>query len=146
MEHLAVDCSLSLREFCEKMRRLFRLPEFEFDFEDKTEWGWVVHEGVEYNVSRPYKRGILEELDSSVPVGCNIGISLMVSQERPQSQGAGWSSADLVPQVGQGLANLLGRRVYHHRTWVRVGENVIRNGVFIPEARRAEPVSWPSCQ
>jgi hypothetical protein len=143
MEHLAVDCPLSLQEFCDAMRRRFGLPAFEFDFENETEWGLVEHEGIEYNVSRPYERGTLEEWDGSVPVGCNFGVTLMVSQDCPPGHDAEWSSAELVPHIGQGLADLLGRRVYHHRTWVGAGENVVRKRIFHPRARRAEPNAAP---
>jgi hypothetical protein len=138
MEHLAVDCSLSLLEFCDRMQRRFGLPEFELDFENETEWGLVIHEGIEYNVSRPYERGTLEEWDGSVPVGCNFGVTLTVSEECPPSQDAAWSSGELVQQIGQGLADLLGRRVYHHRSWVQGGENTVRKRVFLPRSRHAE--------
>ena len=134
MEHLAIDCPLSLQEFCDAVQRRFGLPAFEFDFENETEWGLVEHEGIEYNVSRPYERGTLEEWDGSVPVGCNFGVRLMVSQDCPPNRDAEWSSAELVPHIGQGLADLLGRRVYHHRTWVGAGENVVRKRVFHPRA------------
>jgi hypothetical protein len=72
MECLALDSRLSLEELCDVFRRLFRLPEFGYDCENETEWGLVEHEGIEYNVSRPYERATLEEWDGSVPVGCNF--------------------------------------------------------------------------
>ena len=139
MEHLAVDCPLSLEEFCKAMRQRFGLPDFKYDFENETEWGLVEHEGIEYNVSRPYERGTLEEWDGSVPVGCNVGVTLMVSQECPPSQDAEWSSAELVTHIGQGLADLLGGRVYHHRSWIQGGKNMTRKRVFHPRPGRAEP-------
>jgi hypothetical protein len=138
MELLAIDCPLSLQKFCDAMQREFGLPDFTFDFENETEWGLVEHEGVEYNVSRPYERGTLEEWDGSVPAGCNLGITLMVSQDCPPGQDAEWSSAELVPLIAQGLADLLGRRVYHHRSWLGTGENLTRKRVFHPKVRRAE--------
>src|SRR5262245_26623931 len=95
MEHLAVDCPLSLQEFCDAMQRRFGLPAFEFDSENETEWGLVEHEGIEYNVSRPYERGTLEEWDGSG----TFGVTLMLSQDCRLS-----------------LADVVGRRVYHHRT------------------------------
>jgi hypothetical protein len=137
MEHLAMECPLSLEEFCEAMRQRFSLPDFGYDSEDETEWGSVVHEGIEFNVSRPYEPGTLEEWDGSVPVGCNIGITLAVFQDCPPGQDAEWNSQALVSQVGQGLADLLGRRVYHHRTWLAAGENVTRKRVFHPRSTRA---------
>jgi hypothetical protein len=68
MEFLALDSPLSLEEFCHIFRRLFGLPEFKYDCENETEWGLVEHEGIEYNVSRPYERGTLEDWDGSVAV------------------------------------------------------------------------------
>jgi hypothetical protein len=138
MEHLATDSPLSLREFCAGMQRQLGLPDFAFDAENETEWGLVVREGVEYNVSRPYERGTLEEWDGSVPVGCNFGVTLKVSHECPANQDTAWSLTNLVPPIAQGLADFLGRRVYHHRTWVKVGESRIRKQVFSPKAKSAE--------
>jgi hypothetical protein len=141
LEHLAVDCPLSLLQFCDEMQRRFGLPDFEFNFENETEWGQVEHNSIEFNVSRPYERGTLEEWDGSVPVGCNFGITLMLAQDSPPGHDAEWSSAELVPRIGQGLADLLGRRVYHHRTWVGAGANLVRKRVFHPRERAAEPLS-----
>ena len=67
MEHLALDCSLSLREFCHAIQQQFELPAFAFDFENETEWGLVAHAGIEYNVSRPYERGTLTDCASRRP-------------------------------------------------------------------------------
>jgi hypothetical protein len=128
-EHLAVDAPLLLEEFCSGMQIRFGLPEFKFDCENETEWGLVKHEGVEYNVSRPYERGTLEEWDGSVPVGCNFGIVLTVFRSCPADKDAG-----LVSRIGQGLADLLGCRVYHHRTWFSSGNDVVRQRVFHPES------------
>jgi hypothetical protein len=138
MEHLAVDCPLSLWELCERMQQQFSLPEFSFDSENETEWGLVEHDGIQYNVSRPYKRYRLSDWDGTVPYGCNFGITLMVSSARPPEQDIDWSGDNLVPNVGQRLAVMLGRRVFHHRTWVRVGENVARQRVFYPPSQRKQ--------
>src|SRR5262245_41186824 len=125
MEHLATDCRrLALEEFCDVMQRRFAFPDFEYDFENEAEWGLAEHEGIEYNVTRPYERGTLEEWDGSVPVGCNYGVTLMVANDCPPNWDAVWSLAILVPRIGQGLAEVLDRRVYHHRTWLEAGENV----------------------
>jgi len=134
MEHLAVDLRLSLKEFCNAMRQHFGLPEFEYDRENETEWGSANYGGIEYNVSRPYERETLTEWDDSVPVGCNIGITLIAFKDCSPGQDTGWSSADLVERIAQGLANHLQCRVYHHRTWHGVGKNVIHNHVFEPKS------------
>ncbi len=137
MEHLAIDCPLSLRDFCDAMQQRFELPDFEFDAENETEWGLVEHEGIEYNVSRPFEVGTLQSWDQSVPEGCNVGVSLLVSQECPPTQDVEWGSATLVPHVAEGLADLFGSTVYHHRSWLGVGENVIRTKVFYPKSKQA---------
>ena len=136
MEHLALDCRLSLHNFCEAMQRRFELPTFEFDAENETAWGLVEHKGIEYNVSRPYKRGTLHEWDDSVPEDCNFGVILMVSRECPPSQNPDWSLADLVPNISQGLANLFRCRVYHHRTRINGSSDVLRTGIFEPSTER----------
>src|SRR5262245_48017294 len=123
MEHLAASCPLSLREFCDAVKRRLELPEFEFDSENETEWGLVEQDGIEYNVSRPYKRGTLEEWDSTVPKGCNFGVTLVVTDDGPPDRTPDWSARELVPRVGQALADLLGVEVTHHRTWLGIGRN-----------------------
>jgi hypothetical protein len=133
MEHLAVDCPLSLEEFCSRVKRRFELPDFEFDWENETEWGLVECEGIEYNVSHPFERGTLQEWDESVPAGCNFAITLSVSQERPPEQDVEGSSAELVPNIGQALADLFERQVYHHRTWLGAGKNLTRKQIFNPK-------------
>jgi hypothetical protein len=142
MESLALDCPLSLEEFCDVFRGLSSLPEFEYDCENETEWGLVEQEGIEYNVSRPYERGTLEEWDGSVPVGCNFGITLMVSQDCPPGRDAAWGSAELAPRIGQALADKLGIRVYHHRS-SSAGESGGRKVVFHPRSRPGRTRRFP---
>lgn len=132
MECFVVDCPLLLQEFCYSIQQRFELPDFEFDWENETEWGLVEYEGIEYNLSRPFERGTLQEWDESVPAGCNFAITLSVSQERLPEQNVEWSSAELVPKIGQALADLFERQVYHHRTWLGVGNNLTRKQVFYP--------------
>ena len=96
----------------------------------------TIHEGIEYNVSRPFERGTLEEWDGLVPVGCNVGVTLTAFTDCPPRQDPDWSSTEFVDSVGQTLADLLRRRVYHHRTWLRAGKNVTHKRVFQPKSRR----------
>jgi hypothetical protein len=136
-ECLAVNCPLALEEFRAAMQRQFRLPDFEFDSENENEWGLVDCQGIQYNVSRPYERGKLEEWDGSVPVDCNFGVLLIVSEECPPDQDENWSSNELAPRIGQGLADTFGRRVYHYRSSVKGGKNVTRKIVFNPNRRQS---------
>lgn len=132
-EHLAVDCSLSLTEFCEGMQRLLSLPDFAYDSENETEWGSVVDAGIEFNVSRPYERGTLEEWDDSVPAECNVEVTLTAFRDCHPGQDPDWDSMELVERVGQGLANLLRQRVFYHRTCLGPGENITRDRIFQPK-------------
>ena len=134
MEHLAINSPLSLKEFCSAMQRNFELPDFEFDYENETEWGLVEYEGIEYNVSHSFERGTLQEWDKTVPMGCNFGISLEVSQDCLPEQNIEWSSAELVPNIGQALAELFDTPVYHHRTWLGSGNNLVRKKTFYPKS------------
>jgi hypothetical protein len=134
MEHLATACPLSLRDLCDAMQSHFGLPAFEFDAENETEWGSAVREGIEYNVSRPYEPGTLQQWDDSVPAGCNFGITLALSNGCPPHQDAQWSLNTLTPDIGQRLADLVQSPVCHHRTWLGVGQNVARHRVFRPTA------------
>ena len=133
MEHLAVDCPLSLQEFCSAMQQRLALSKFEFDFETETEWGLIESKGIEYNVSRSYERGTLQEWDDTVPVGCNFAITLAVSEECSPEQNLEWSSVEFVPNIGQMLAELFDTPVYHHRTWLGVGKNLKQKKAFYPK-------------
>lgn len=137
MEHLAVETPISLEEFCNLMRRELALPEFKFDSEDETEWCCVEHRGIEFNISRPYSPGTLQDWDDSVPPNANFGVSLMVSTDCPRSQDLTWASAELVPEVARRLAQSLGRTVHHHRTWLGVGENLYPSQTFLPQPNDA---------
>jgi len=135
IESLAINCSLSLKQFCKAMQKHFGLPDFNFDFENETEWGCVEVNGIEYNISRPYKAEILREWDETVPQGCNFSVSLEVSQEFLKGKESKSELSDLLIRIGQGVADLFNRDVYYHRTWLGVGNNVTRNQIFHPIQR-----------
>lgn len=132
-EHLATNCSISLEEFCFEMQKRFGLPDFKFDSENETEWGSVQFLGIEYNVSRPFEKRTLQEWDETVPAGCNFGISLTVSKKCPPEQDINWSKIEFVPHIGQNIADLFGQTVYHHRTWLKIGNNLSQNRLFTPK-------------
>jgi hypothetical protein len=131
-EHFALCSPLSLEDLCEAIRRCFSLPEFDLDCENETEWGSVFHEGLEYNVSRPFEDGTLQAWDSSVPAGCNFGVSISVCTDRGEPRDAEHSAAQLVPRIGQALADLLRVPIHHHRTWLGPGHDITRAQVFRP--------------
>jgi len=39
MEHLAIYSTLNLKDFCLRLKSLLKLSDFEFDYENETEWG-----------------------------------------------------------------------------------------------------------
>jgi hypothetical protein len=133
IEHLAIDCPLSLEEFCHAMQQKFGLPDFEFDFENETEWDLVEYEGIEYNISRPYEPDTWGGWVETVPAGCNFAITLQVSEDCSPEQNIHWSFAELVPSVGQRLADLFMQPVYHYRTWFGVGRSKTQKQTFHPK-------------
>jgi hypothetical protein len=137
-EHLSIECPLSLEDFCSVMKQEFGFPDFEFDCENQTEWGFVEYKDIEYNVSRPYERGTLADWDNSLPANCNFGISISVSNECPIEQNIDWGSEKLALVVGQALADLFETPVYHHRTWVGAGNNILRNKNFYPRSIKVD--------
>lgn len=106
MEHFALETTLSLEVLCARLRDALSLPPFEFDYENKTEWGLVEVDGIEYNVSVPYAAGTLREWDPSVPDGCNVGIVLLFGRADSRSI-ASWVDT---------LTRALALPVQHHRS------------------------------
>jgi hypothetical protein len=138
-EHFAFWSSLSLAELCNVVRDHFHLPEFEYGSENETEWGLVLRDGLEYNISCPYEDGTLQEWDSSVPPDCNVGFTLSVSMHTAEPRDAKQSAAELVPRIGQVLADLFAQPVCHHRTWLGPGKNITRMRVFQPRPPLLKP-------
>ena len=135
-EHFAFRSSLPIDELCGAIRAELGLPEFSYDRENETEWGCVAHDGLEYDVSRPYEDGTLRAWDPSVPLHCNVGMTISVGNGAPHPRDAAESRADIVPRVGQALADLFLLPVYHHRTWLGPGKNVARADLFRPRNRQ----------
>ena len=131
-EHLAVQFDSPLPEFCKTIRQIFELPEFTFGAENETKWGSVTRGGVEYNVSKPYREGTLQEWDSTVPDGCNIGIALILDGGY-QNADPKWALNELVIPTAQSIADNLRTEVYYHRTWLGVGKNAERELAFEPK-------------
>jgi hypothetical protein len=130
MAHLAASSPLSLEEFCTVAKRALGLPAFEYDAENETEWGVSVNEGIEYNISRPYKEGTLQRWDSASPLGCNFGVILIF----PKTDAAPThEKLAVVERVGQALATALSTALVHHRTWLGVGNSRSKNVVYAPQ-------------
>jgi hypothetical protein len=146
-EHLAVATPMSLESFCSIIRREFDLPNFTAHFSHPhpallsiqymfSEGRLVEKGGIEYNISRHIPRPFEPEtlqIGSAVPYDCNFGVTLIVSNDCPESESVAWGSSELVPGVAQRLANALGQKVHHYQTWLGVGKGTIaRDQVFRP--------------
>ncbi len=132
MESLCVRSALSLHDFCYKLSKGLDLPNFEYDAENESEWGWVEIDNIEINVSLPYELGKLQEWDESTPEDCKFGILLIVSDSASLAWNLTWSLEEFVPEFAQSIANVIGSDVYHHRTWLAPGENIQRNRIYSP--------------
>jgi len=132
MEHLAVAVPISLREFCDRCRQVLNLPEFTYDSENETEWGIAQMQDSEFNVSRPFELGTLQEWDDTVPEGCNFGVSLILYDSHPHANDHDWALDHLVAPAAQKIANVFSIPVHYHRTWFGPGNNVSRSSAFHP--------------
>lgn len=116
MEHLALNSTLKLEDFCNRIKELLELSEFQFDYENETEWGESTKDDLILNVSRPYEAGMLVKWDSTVPKNCNYGISITKKDVEPNE----------IEKIGQLIANELNTTVHYHRTWLAPGKNIKR--------------------
>lgn len=135
IEHLATKADLSLEDFCTKLTAGLKLPEFEYDAENETEWGLAQIGDFEINVSRPYTAGTLQAWDSSTPDGCNFGVSLIVAESAPLGQNAEWACKELVPPYAQMIANIIGSDVYHHSVWSQGKLGSLTLTIYRPSTR-----------
>lgn len=139
MEHLTLSTPMDIDETCACVRDALGLPPMLMDAENETSWGWVVVDGIEYNVSRPYEPGTLQRWDDTVPPGCDVGITVIFKPDHPRLADLAalerWIATDLIPDVARKLAAAFGTSVHYHRTWLGPGQNVPRVKVFPAPAR-----------
>lgn len=129
-EHLAIYSPLGLQDFCAKFKTSLELPEMHFEFENETEWGVLEFENIEYNVSRPFEKGTLQEWDDSTPADCNYGITLAIHKNHPSANDSEWVNENLVAYVANQLVRTFKTPVYYHRTWLGIDRNEIKNITF----------------
>ena len=115
-EHIALKSSLDLLTFGEKFQKALTLPAMEHDYENETEWLDIEYNGINYNISRPYKEGTLQDWDDTTPEGCNFGIVLSIHKDNPHVLDNTWVDNIVANVCGQ-LANTFNTIVYHHRTF-----------------------------
>jgi len=129
-EHLALFAPMGLKEFCKRFKSILKLPQMEFDYENETEWCNVKHNGIEYNVSRPYKKGTLHEWDSSAPESCNFGICLSFRKGFFAKK----IKSEIIKNLGNKLAKEFNTNITYHRTWYGVYEkDTLRDLIFEPK-------------
>lgn len=116
MEHLALHSDLTLKDFCSRLMPLLDLPEFEYDFENETEWGESKAGDLTFNVSRPYEAGTLTRWNDTVPESCNFGITI-ARKEVDQAE---------IWRIGQVIADAFNETVHYHTSWIRPGKTIKR--------------------
>ena len=130
LEHICLTSDLDLQAFGEKFVTALSLPTMEYDFENETEWLTIDYAGINYNISRPYEKGTLQEWDDTTPEGCNIAIVLSIHKDHPSVLDNEWVDK-IVANVCRQLATIFNTTVYHHRTFTfGVGKSESKNIAF----------------
>ncbi|MES2566277.1 MAG: hypothetical protein V4565_05390 [Bacteroidota bacterium] len=132
LEHICLKSDLDLKSFGDKFQTVLSLPTMEHDFENETEWLTVDLDGINYNISKPYEEGTLQEWDDETPEGCNIGIVLSIHKDHTYVLDNSWVDKMVANVCGQ-LAKTFNTIIYHHRTFtfgVDISER--KNIVFNP--------------
>ncbi|ULL16523.1 hypothetical protein DVH26_20005 [Paenibacillus sp. H1-7] len=119
-EHLAFKSLLTLDHFVELLRNALYLNEFEFDYENENNWAWTYDDDhISINISKPFEEGKLQEWDSSVPQGCNFGISLMSIDNNfyydPQKYNDYYVVNKLIPKYANAVEEIIKSKVYYYR-------------------------------
>ncbi len=132
LEHICLKSDLDLHPFGEKFVTALSLPKMEYDFENETEWLTINAGEFNYNISRPYEEGTLQEWDDTAPQGCNFGIALSIYKNNPLVHNNAWFDKTVADICGQ-LARTFNTTVYHHRTFTfGVNKNERKNSIFNP--------------
>lgn len=87
-----------------------------YDYENETEWLDTDHQGINYNVSRPYEEGTLQEWDDTTLEGCNVAIVLGIHKDHPRVLDDRWVDKT-VANICRQLADAFQTTIYHHRTF-----------------------------
>lgn len=119
-EHLAFRSVLTLEQFTELLKNELFLKEFLFDFENENNWAWTFDEDhILINISKPFDDGMLQEWDSSVPQGCNFGITLLNEDNDfyydPRTYSNDFVINKLIPKYLDAVERIIKNKVYYHR-------------------------------
>jgi len=132
LEHITLKSDLDLLTFGEKFQKALTLPAMARDYENETEWLEIDHHGINYNISRPYNPGTLQEWDDTTPEGCNFGIVLGIHNDHPHVLNNTWVD-NMVANICRQLAKTFNTHVYHHRTFTfGIDKSERKNIVFNP--------------
>ena len=132
LEHICLKSDLDLLTFGEKFRIALSLPTFEHDYENENEWLTVDLDGLNYNVSKPYEEGTLQEWDDTTPEGCNIGIVISIHKDHSFVLDNAWVD-NFVANFCRLLTKTFNTTVYHHRTFTfGIDKSENKNLVFNP--------------
>ena len=133
LEHITLRSELDLKSFSEKFITALGLPQLNYDSENETEWGNIEYNGINYNISRPYEEGTLQEWDDTTPIGCNFGITLGITKQNAFADDEECIFDNLIAKVCNLLATTFNASVYYHRTHI-IGthKNVQRSLTFRP--------------
>lgn len=132
LEYICLKSNLDLQTFGEKFETAFSLPKMEYDFENETEWLAIDLGELNYNISRPYEAGALQEWDDTTPEGCNFGIVLNIYKNNPLVFDNAWFDKTVADFCGQ-LARTFNTIVYHYRTFTfGVNKSERKNSIFNP--------------
>ncbi len=116
LEHICLKSDLDLLTFGEKFQKTLTLPIMKHDHENETEWLAIDRDGINYNISKPYEEGTLQEWDDTTPESCNFGIVLSLHKEHPLVQDNLWVD-NMVANVCRQIAKTFNTVVYHHRSF-----------------------------
>jgi hypothetical protein len=132
LEHISLRSDLDLQIFGEIFQKALTLPAMAHDYENETEWLDVDYNWINYNISKPYEEGTLQEWDDTVPERCNFGIVLCIHKDHPYVLNNIWVD-NMVAGVCRQLAKAFDTSVYHHRTITfGIDKSVKKNIVFNP--------------
>ncbi|MDQ0890248.1 hypothetical protein QFZ81_005336 [Paenibacillus sp. V4I9] len=119
-EHLSFNSDFTLVDFIQLLRKSLSLDEFQFDYENENNWGWTYDEDrIEINVSKPFEEDKLYEWDSTVPRGCNFGISLMSNDSNfnydPHKYHHDFVINKLITKYISAIEHITKTKIYYHR-------------------------------
>jgi hypothetical protein len=129
IEHFSAFVDVSLKEFCEQFSSVLSLPKMTFISEDETESAEVNCNGIDYNISKPYKIGALNEWDDNVPKEHNFAIVLSIDK----------TNTDFNNNKLETIANLIATKyntdLLYYRTWFSTGFSTEKVHIFTPNKK-----------